>query len=126
MGEKADVYLIDNFRNTHPVPSRDKIESGRATKDNPPGGGEDMEKQYVTKEELKTLDTKIDGKLNTMSATIDGKLNTMSATINGRFDGLEKDNKHLSKLLWWLMGIVSAGVVLPLLALALKILFPKI
>lgn len=115
MGEKADVYQIDNFRNTHPVPSRDKIESGRATKDNPPGGGEDMEKQYVTKEELKTLDTKIDGKLN-----------TLGATINGRFDGLEKDLSHMSKLQWWLMGIVSAGVVLPLLALALKVLFPKI
>lgn len=89
--------------------------SGDTIGDKEQAGGGPMDPKYVTKEELKTLDTKIDGKLN-----------TMSATINGRFDGLEKDNKHLSKLLWWLMGIVSAGVVLPLLALALKILFSKL
>jgi hypothetical protein len=89
--------------------------SGDTVGDKEQAGGGPMDSKYVTKEELKTLDTKIDGKLN-----------TLGATINGRFDGLEKDLNHMSKLQWWLMGIVSAGVVLPLFALALKVLFSKI
>lgn len=89
MSEKATVYPMGDFRNAHPLPSRDKIKSSKDTQDNPLGGGEAMEKQYATKEELKTLETKIDGKFETLDATLTGNFKTAKAETESQFSKLE-------------------------------------
>lgn len=75
------------------------------------GGDSNMSDKYVTKEELKTLETKIDGQFETLNARIDGKFESLSYQI-----------ENSNKILWWLMGIVSTGLVVPLLAFIIKAL----
>lgn len=60
---------------------------GKIALDNDDGGGT-MEDKYATKEELKTLDTKVSGQFETLMAKMDGKFNTMNAKTDGKFDEL--------------------------------------
>lgn len=84
-------------------------------------GGDGLNNNYVTKEELKILETKINGEFSTLGAKIDGKFETNEANLKGLGFKIESSNK----ILWWLMGIVSSGVIIPLLAFVFKAIFIK-
>ena len=89
-----------------------------------------MDPKYATKEEFHALGkevtqlaTKIEGQFETLNAKIDGEFQALNSKIDSKFDGLQKDIGHISTLQWWLMGVVSAGIVIPLITLALKAIF---
>lgn len=69
-------------------PSRDKIKKN----DDGNGGGSDMDK-YVTKEELKTLETKIDGQFNTLNAKLDGNFSLMNERFSSMNAKIIDDHK---------------------------------
>lgn len=117
-------------------------------------GGENMSDKYVTKDELQfqtqllnsQVDNKIsqlegkiesqskviDEKFNTLTSKIDGKFdvvdekfNTLNATIDGKFDSLNAKIDSLSKLIWWIMGIIATGVIVTVISTIIKYFFTK-
>lgn len=53
-----------------------------ADPDNPEGGDGNMTERYATKDELKTLETKIDGQFNTLSARHEGRFDALDEKFN--------------------------------------------
>lgn len=103
------------------------------------GGGSDMD-NYVTHGELKLseektqrkldkLDNKIDLKfaeLDSKFAKIDTKFDVIDErfkSVDTRFNALDSKIDNLTKLIWWVMSILSAGIVIPLLGYVLKLIF---
>ncbi|MCM1234594.1 MAG: hypothetical protein NC489_31215 [Ruminococcus flavefaciens] len=72
------------------------------------GGGGNMNDKYITKKEFYDVHEKTESNIN---------------DIKVKLEGISHDVSHLTKLMYWLMGIVSAGIVVPLLALLYKTLF---
>lgn len=70
------------------------------------GGGSDMDK-YATKEELKTLETKIDGQFNTLNAKLDGYFKN----IDTQFKNTDNQFKQVNSKLNWLFGIIAAVII---------------
>lgn len=68
-------------------PFRDTIKP--AGQNNGNGDGT-MDDRFATKEELKTLETKMDGRFDTMMAKMDGQFNTMNARMDGKFETLNQ------------------------------------
>lgn len=56
------------------------------------GGGSDMDK-YATKEELKTLETKIDGQFNALNAKLDGNFGLMNEKFSSINDKIIDNRK---------------------------------
>lgn len=81
----------------------------------------------------------IDEKFNTLNAKIDGqfkaldeKFNTLNSKIDGKFDSFdEKLNSQSvkidgnSKITWWIMSVISAGIIIPAITLVVKIIISK-
>ena len=117
-------------------------------------GEDNMSDKYVTKDELQLqtqllnsqidnkicqLDGKIDSqskiideKFNTLTSKIDGKfdvvdekINTLNATIEGKFDSLNTKIDSLTKLIWWIMGIIGTGVIIAIISAIIKNFFTK-
>lgn len=63
------------------------------------GGGSDMDK-YVTKGELKNLETKIDGQFDTLDAKLDGY-----------FKNTDNQFEQVNSKLNWLFGIIAAVII---------------
>lgn len=70
------------------------------------GGGSGMDK-YATKEELKTLETKIDGQFNTLNAKLDGYFKN----IDTQFKNTDNQFKQVNSKLNWLFGIIAAVII---------------
>lgn len=123
MGNNGTSKIIDisEYR-TNPYPADDIIKP----EDNN-FGGKNMDNQYATKEELKTLEAKIDGKFDTLNATVQGgfarmdeKFNTQDAKIDSKLEKLK-----LSQIKWFIgttiaiVGLVST-IILGVLPLIIK------
>lgn len=78
--------------------------------------GDDMKmnKDNVTFKDLKLTEEKLNSKIEVSEAKIVGKIETLSTKIDSQ-----------NKLLYWIMGIISAGIIVPLIAAIMKILFSK-
>ena len=78
--------------------------------------GDDMEmgKDNVTFKDLQLTEEKLNSKIEVSEAKITGKIDALSNKIDSQ-----------SKLLYWIMGIISAGIIVPLIAAVIKILFGK-
>jgi len=104
------------------------------------GGGSDMD-NYVTHGELKLTEEKIQRKLDNLDNkvdlrfaeldnkidlrfnSLDSKIDIKSAETNGKIDTLASKVDNLTKIVWWMMSILSAGIVIPLLGYVLKLIF---
>lgn len=70
------------------------------------GGGGNMDK-YVTHQEFTSAMHQIDkqfDKLDSRFDLTDEKFNTINAKID-----------NLTKIMWWIMGLIAAGLIVPLL-----------
>ncbi len=106
-------------------------------------GGDNMSDKYVTKEELQLqsqllnsqVDNKIsqlEGKIDSQAKVIDEKFNTLNAKIDGKFDSFDEKLNALStkidannKITWWIMSLISAGIIIPAITLVVKIIISK-
>lgn len=106
-------------------------------------GGDNMNDKYVTKEELQLqsqllnsqVDNKIsqlEGKIDSQAKVIDEKFNTLNAKIDGEFNALDEKLNSLStkidannKITWWIMSLISAGIIIPAITLVVKIIISK-
>lgn len=70
------------------------------------GGGSGMDK-YATKEELRNLETKIDGQFNTLNAKLDGQFKNTET----QFKNIDAQFKHVNSKLNWLFGIIGAVII---------------
>ncbi|MFK4936074.1 hypothetical protein [Lactococcus garvieae] len=102
-----------------------------------------MNDKYVTKEELQLqsqllnsqVDNKIsqlEGKIDSQAKVIDEKFNTLNAKIDGKFNALDEKLNSLStkidannKITWWIMSLISAGIIIPAITLVVKIIISK-
>lgn len=73
-------------------------------------GGMDMDK-YVTHKELNHSFDNLSNKMEQLSLKRDIK----DEEINRNIKALSSRLDSQSKLIWWMMGIVSSGIVIPLL-----------
>lgn len=101
------------------------------------GGGTNMnDNDNVTFKDLKIveerLNSKIDisnaklsGKIDTSEAKLSGKIDASEASLSGKIDTLTAKIDSQSKLLYWIMGIISAGIVVPLITMLIKYLISK-
>lgn len=107
------------------------------------GGGGNMNNDYVTHAELKLseeqtqrkldkldndiakVDNKLDYKFNQLDNKIDNKFNELDKKIDSKFDLLNSKLDTQNKLIWWIMSLLSAGIVLPAIAYFIKMIFLK-
>jgi uncharacterized Rmd1/YagE family protein len=84
------------------------------------GGGEPpMKNDYVTHEELDHSVDKLADKIDRLEISLNGKFDV----TNSKFDTLSNRIDSLSKIVWWIMGIISTGIIIPLLAFVSKAIF---
>ena len=111
--------------------------------DSSDGGGGNMNNDYVTHPELKLseektqrkldnldnkitqVDNKLDYKFNKLDEKIDYKFNESDKKIDSKFDLLNTKIDSLTKLVWWIIGLLTTGVVLPAIAYFVKTIFLK-
>ena len=107
------------------------------------GGGGNMNNDYVTHPELKLseeqtqrkldkldndiakVDDKLDYKFNQLDNKIDNKFNELDKKIDSKFDLLNSKLDAQNKLIWWIIRLLTAGVVLPAIAYFVKTIFLK-
>lgn len=105
-------------------------------------GGDGMDGQYVTREEFNTamhkvnqnftkvearfdvtdqkidkLDQKIENRSDLLDQKIDNRFATLDQKIDDRFDVLGAKIDALIRVTWWIMGLIGAGLIIPLLTL---------
>lgn len=111
--------------------------------DSSDGGGGNMNNDYVTHPELKLseektqrkldnldnkitqVDNKLDYKFNQLDNKIDNKFNELDKKIDSKFDLLNSKLDAQNKLIWWIIRLLTAGVVLPAIAYFVKTIFLK-
>lgn len=70
-----------------------------------------MDNRYVTREEFNSSMHQIDKRFDQVDAkfdVVDEKFNTLNTKID-----------NLTKLTWWIMGLIGAGLIIPLLTLVI-------
>lgn len=97
------------------------------------GGGGSMNNDYVTHPELKVTELNLQNKIDKLDAKIEGRFNIIDEKFNvidekfhiidEKFNSLNIKIDNLTKLVWWIMGLIGAGLIIPLLAFALKAIF---
>lgn len=76
------------------------------------GDNENMKDDKVTFKDLQLVETKLNAKVEASEMKITGKIDVLTEKINNQ-----------NKLLWWIMSIISAGIIVPLIAMLIKTLF---
>lgn len=94
-------------------------------------GGDDMDGQYVTREEFNTAMHKVnqnftkvearfdvtDQKIDKLDQKIENRSDLLDQKIDDRFDVLGAKIDALIRVTWWIMGLIGAGLIIPLLTL---------
>ena len=76
--------------------------------------GNHSDEEYVKRHELQAAEQRLAAKIEISEVKLSGKIDTSTTKIDSQ-----------SKLLYWIMGIISAGIIVPLIAAVIKILFSK-
>lgn len=94
-------------------------------------GGDGMDGQYVTREEFNTAMHKVnqnftkvearfdvtDQKIDKLDQKIENRSDLLDQKIDNRFDVLDAKIDALIRVTWWIMGLIGAGLIIPLLTL---------
>lgn len=94
-------------------------------------GGDGMDGQYVTREEFNTAMHKVnqnftkvearfdvtDQKIDKLDQKIENRSDLLDQKIDNRFDVLGAKIDALIRVTWWIMGLIGAGLIIPLLTL---------
>ena len=94
-------------------------------------GGDGMDGQYVTREEFNTAMHKVnqnftkvearfdvtDQKIDKLDQKIENRSDLLDQKIDDRFDFLGAKIDALIRVTWWIMGLIGAGLIIPLLTL---------
>ena len=95
-------------------------------------GGGNMNNDYVTHPELKLSEEEtqrkldnLDSKITQVDNKLDYKFNELDKKIDSKFDLLNTKIDSLTKLVWWIIGLLTTGVVLPAIAYFVKTIFLK-
>lgn len=96
------------------------------------GGGGNMNNDYVTHPELKLSEEQtqhkldnLDNKITQVDNKIDYKFDELDKKIDSKFDLLNSKLDAQNKLIWWIIRLLTAGVVLPAIAYFVKTIFLK-
>lgn len=96
------------------------------------GGGGNMNNDYVTHPELRLSEEQtqrkldnLDNKITQVDNKLDYKFNELDKKIDSKFDLLNSKIDSLTKLVWWIIRLLTAGVVLPAIAYFVKTIFLK-
>ncbi|MCD2257383.1 hypothetical protein FHQ08_11870 [Lactobacillus sp. CC-MHH1034] len=73
-------------------------------------------RDYVTHAELDHKLDNIENKIDRLSDHLDSKIDGLSDKTDLKLQNVQDKLSSQNKLLWWIMGIISAGIVVPLLA----------
>ncbi|WP_278915449.1 hypothetical protein [Ligilactobacillus agilis] len=94
------------------------------------GGGDMSNNNYVTHSELKLSEEQTQRKLDKLSGDIskiddklDYKFNELDNKIGSKIDLVNSKLDTQNKLIWWIMSLLSAGIVLPAIAYFIKVVF---
>ena len=71
------------------------------------------------------VDNKLDYKFNKLDEKIDYKFDELDKKIDSKFDLLNSKLDTQNKLIWWIIRLLTAGVVLPTIAYFAKTVFLK-
>jgi archaellum component FlaC len=75
------------------------------------GGGGSMNNHYITREEFNDSMHQIDKHFNLVDTRFD--------VIYEKFNTLNTKIDTLTKLTWWIMGLIGMGLIIPLLTLVI-------
>lgn len=119
VSEMENPKITDINQNRH----NKSLQATSTRRDNTGGGEPPMnDNKYVTHEELKLTEAHIDSKFEQVNTKFE-QVNTKFAQMDGKIDRLSDKIDAQSKVLWWLMGLVGAGIIIPLLGLVYKAVF---
>ncbi|WP_035178569.1 hypothetical protein [Lentilactobacillus farraginis] len=126
----------DAYLNTSSLPKRERSDYNGGND----GGGGNMD-DHVTHRELdKAMEslqkdiklsqaetskqiTELSGKIDTIQSNVTGKIDKANSDLSGKINALETSVGGLSKITWWIMGIISAGIIVPFVILLVKTIF---
>ncbi|WP_414152770.1 hypothetical protein ACKN8S_05200 [Limosilactobacillus reuteri] len=72
------------------------------------------DEEFVKRHELQAAEQRLTAKIEISEVKLSGKIDTLTTKIDSQ-----------NKLLYWIMGIISAGIIVPLIAAVIKLLFGK-
>lgn len=73
------------------------------------------------RKDLELVEQRLTNKIDVSEAKLTGKIETVESKLSGKSDTLAAKIDSQSKLLYWLMGIVSAGIIVPLVTMIVKL-----
>lgn len=121
------VIPLTNYKTIAPA-DMDSFNSGTIMKTNEVssrdgnGGGSDMDK-YATKEELRTLETKIDGQFNVLNKTLEDLPDKMKLLINESDEKRRTDEKDTKRFFWGTIIIGGISAISAIISVILTIIF---
>ncbi|EEI71653.1 hypothetical protein HMPREF0496_1072 [Lentilactobacillus hilgardii ATCC 27305] len=65
----------------------------------------------------------LSGKIDTIQANLIGKIDNGNSDLSGKINALATSIGSLSKITWWIMGVISASIVIPLIGFLIKVIF---
>lgn len=132
------VHFVSSFSSLLSMNNKERTNTNNRKQDTGNNKGETNmnDNDNVTFKDLKIveerLNSKIDisnaklsGKIDTSEAKLSGKIDASEASLSGKIDTLTAKIDSQSKLLYWIMGIISAGIVVPLITMLIKYLISK-
>lgn len=76
---------------------------------------------FIDYKDLELAEQRLTNKIDVSEAKLTGKIETVESKLSGKSDTLSAKIDSQSKLLYWLMGIVSAGIIVPLVTMIVKL-----
>jgi hypothetical protein len=132
MTESNKLYLVqDQDKNVTDNMDNDNYDTMN-TEHNIMKGDKEMSDKYVTKDELdyklELTSSKLENKIDILSTKIDGQFKVIDEkfnTVDEKFNTINSKIDNLTKLVWWIFGLIAAGIIIPALASIIKTLFLK-
>lgn len=99
---QANLYDMADYSSS--LVSHDKMNT------NGNGGGRNMDDRYATKQELKILETKIDGQFNTLNAKLDGQFKLNDKDFKDQKEQISDLKNQLKTAMTWFLGILGSVI----------------
>ena len=77
----------------------------------------------LSQDETSMQITELSGKIDTIQSNVTGKIDKANSDLSGKISTLATSVGSLSKIAWWIMGIISAGIIVPFVILLVKTIF---
>lgn len=77
----------------------------------------------IDRKDLELIEQRLANKIDVSETKLSGKIDVVESKLTGKGETLAAKIDSQNKLLYWIMGIISAGIIVPLITAVIKMLF---